>query len=140
MSFVATWTTAAPAGDRTDDELAVRTASDVAELIKALNQPGAGAALLCHQRRKTVPDDNGGQVPDHNMTAGVWQGFGYLSYADLDHEYMTLAGVENSPAYPAQAVEYDAGTGVALELLSSALVQFLETAQRPTCVTWREPL
>nr|MDT0659102.1 Imm1 family immunity protein [Micromonospora sp. DSM 115978] len=140
MSFVATWTILNPDGASGGDEMVVRTADDVADLIKALQQPGATAALVRHEQRQMATDDQGSPVPDHDVTVGVWQGFGYLTYADPTHDYETLRGADDSPGYPAHYVEYDPGTGVALDVLHAALTEFLRTGQRPTVVGWQEPL
>ncbi|WP_422771265.1 Imm1 family immunity protein [Plantactinospora sp. WMMC1484] len=140
MSFVATWTILNADGTNSGDEMVIRSATDVADLISALGQPGATAALVRHEQRPTVQDDEGRTVPDHDMSVGVWQGFGYLTYADPDHDYETLAGVPESPEFAAHYVEYDTGTGVPLDRLQAALVEFLESARRPSTVDWQEPL
>jgi len=137
MSFVATWTVLTDDGANSGGELVVSTAQDIDTLLDALNSPGATAALIRHTNRAAVPDGSGGMVPDHDMSAGVWQGYGYLTYTDTEHEYETLTGDPDSPAYPAHYVEYDAGTGVDLPTLRQALVEFLHTAQRPTSVAWQ---
>jgi hypothetical protein len=137
MSFVATWTILKPDGTADGGEMTVDTAQDVTSLIDELDKDGASAAMVRHDRRPMVADGTGGQVPDHDMTVGVWQGYGYLSFTDAVHDYMVLNGDPRSPAYPAHYVEYDAGTGVPLDRLRAALLQFLETAARPDNVEWK---
>lgn len=137
MSFVAIWTVLQPDGTAGGGEMTVDTQGDVPRLIEELDAEGATAAMVRHDRRPMVPDGAGGQVPDHDMTVGVWQGYGYLSFIDAEHEYMVLDGDPQSPPYPAHYVEYDAGTGVPLDRLRAALLQFLETAARPDNVEWK---
>jgi hypothetical protein len=50
---------------------------------------------------------------------------------------MVLDGDPRSPSYPAHYVDYDAGTGVPLDRLRVALVQFLETTARRDNVQWK---
>ncbi|GAB3139113.1 hypothetical protein GCM10027290_07670 [Micromonospora sonneratiae] len=139
MSFIATWTILKPEGEESGGEMTVHTPDDVDTLIAALGQPGATAALVQHQKRPMVHDEDLGEIPDHDMTIGVWQRYGYLSFADLDHEYMYLDGEPNSPRFAGDYTEYPTGSGVSLATLRVALVEFLESAQRPTCVAWQEP-
>ena len=47
-----------------------------------------------------ISDGAGGHVPDHDMTVGVWHGYGYLSFTDAEHDYMVLDGDPRSPSYP----------------------------------------
>lgn len=137
MSFSATWSNLAPDDPVGGGQMTVRTPDDVAWLITELGRPGATAAMVYHDDRPMIPDDSFGQLPDHDMTVGVWQNYGYLSYIDDTHDFMVLDGDSRSPYYPAHYIEYDAGTGVTLDLLHAALVQFLETAQRPDNVRWK---
>ena len=139
MTFVATWTILMGHGPTAGGEMTVRTRQDIAALLQALAEPGATAAMLRHEARPMVPDGRGGQVPDHDMTVGVWRGYGYLSFIDADHDSMTLAGLPDSPDYPAHYVEYDQGEGIPLEQLQAALTEFLETGRRPAGVTWHTP-
>lgn len=137
MSFVATWTVLNPDGAAGGGEMTVDSPDDVTRLINELDKTGATAAMLRHERRPMVSDGADGQVPDHDMTVGVWQGYGYLSYIDADHDYALLDGDPRSPSCPAHYLDYDAGSGVPLDRLHAALLQFLETAERPDNVEWQ---
>lgn len=137
MSFVATWTVLTPEGTANGGEMTVHTPADVARLVTELAGPGATAAMIRHEQRPTISDPNLGEVPDHDMTAGVWQGYGYLSFTDAEHEYMVTVGDPRSPGYAAHYIEYDAGTGIALSDLEAALVRFLDTTTRPDNVEWQ---
>lgn len=137
MSFVATWTILNPDGAAGGGEMTVDSPDDITRLIDDLDSAGATAAMVRHDRRPMVSDGAGGQVPDHDMTVGVWQGYGYLTFTDADHDYAVLDGDPRSPSYPAHYVDYDAGSGVPLDALRAALVQFLETANRPDNVEWQ---
>lgn len=133
------WTVLNAEGEPSGGEMVVRDPADVDRLIAALGAPGATAAMAHHSGRPKAYDEDLGEVPDHDMTIGVRQGFGYLSFADLDHDLAYPDGVPDSPGFAADYAEYPAGSGVTLQDLRAALVEFLETAQRPTRVDWREP-
>ncbi|MEU4801897.1 Imm1 family immunity protein [Actinosynnema sp. NPDC023587] len=144
MSFTAVW----PINDRADaeaaDELTVSTPDDVDALLGRLAEPGAGPAVIEHQDRPLMDDTEGllgapGQtkIPDHDVAATVHGGYGYLTYADPDHDYSTLVGEPDSPGYHSEYVDYPAGAGVPVEALGLALKDFLATAARPTCVAWQ---
>jgi hypothetical protein len=137
MNFVATRTVLNPDGTADGGEMTVETPQDVTRLTDELDKAGATAAMIRHDRRPMISDGAGGQVPDHDMTVGVWHGYGYLSFTDAEHDYMVLDGDPRSPAYPAHYIDYDAGTGVPLDRLRAALVQFLETTDRPDNVRWK---
>jgi hypothetical protein len=120
MSFVATWTILTPDGPPGGGDMTVRTPDDVATLVAELGAPGATAAMIYHDRRPTVSDGADGRVPDHDLTAGVWQGRGYLSYVDDTHDFAVTDGDPHSPAFPADYIEYPAGSGIALDSLHAA--------------------
>ncbi|GAB2963175.1 hypothetical protein GCM10027280_60050 [Micromonospora polyrhachis] len=138
MSLTAVWTILTPEAENSGGEMVVRTSDDVDALIMALSQPGSTAALVQHQDRPTVYDEDLGDIPDHDVTIGIWRGFGYLSFADLEHEFMYSDGESDSPSFAGHYTEYPAGSGVNLATLRAALVEFLETAQRPTNIHWKE--
>jgi hypothetical protein len=119
--------------------MVVHDPADTDRLSAGLSKHGATAAMAHHSDHPQAYNEDLGEVPDHDMTIGVWQGFGYLSFADLDHDLAYPDGVPDSPGFAADYAEYPTGSGVTLQDLRAALVEFLETAQRPTRVDWREP-
>ncbi|WP_367135304.1 Imm1 family immunity protein [Saccharothrix sp. HUAS TT1] len=144
MSFTAVW----PITDEHDaaaaDGMTVATPEDVDTLLARLAEPGAGPAVIEHQDRGSITDTEGllgapgsAQLPDHDVTAAVHQGYGYLTHADPDHDYSTLAGDPASPEHRSEHVDYPAGAGVPVEVLAAALKDFLATARRPGSVTWQ---
>ncbi|MFD1150160.1 Imm1 family immunity protein [Saccharothrix hoggarensis] len=144
MSFTAVW----PINDVNDadaaDELTVSAPEDVDTLLSRLAEPGAGPAVIEHQDRELITDTEGllgspgsTKIPDHDVAAAIHAGFGYLTYADPDHDYSTLQGDPASPEYRSEYVDYPAGAGVPVGVLAAALKDFLATAQRPTCVEWQ---
>lgn len=144
MSFTAVW----PINDNEDadaaDELTVSTPEDVDTLLSRLAEPGAGPAVIEHQDRELITDTEGllgepgtTKIPDHDVAATVHDGYGYLTYADPDHDYSTLKGDPASPEYRSEYVDYPAGAGVPVEELAAALKEFLATAQRPDKVNWQ---
>ncbi len=144
MSFTAVW----PITDEHDadaaEEMTVAAPEDVDTLLTRLAEPGAGPAVVEHQDRALITDTEGllgapgaTEIPDHDVAAAIHQGYGYLTYADPDHDYSTLAGDPASPEYRSEYVDYPAGAGVPVEVLAVALKEFLATAKRPTGVTWQ---
>lgn len=145
MSFTAVW----PIDDEQDadaaDQLTVDTPEDVDVLLARLAEPGAGPAVIEHQDRELIVDTEGllgnpgeTRIPDHDVAAAVHGGFGYLTYADPDHDYSTLKGDPSSPEYRSEYVDYPAGAGVPVEVLAAALKDFLATARRPARVEWQD--
>ncbi|MEU6152292.1 Imm1 family immunity protein [Actinosynnema sp. NPDC047251] len=144
MSFTAVWPINDPEDAEAADESTVDSPQDVDALLRRLAEPGAGPAVIEHQDRPLLDDTEGllgapGQtkIPDHDVAAAIHAGFGYLTYADPDHDYSTLVGDPGSPEYRSEYVDYPAGTGVPVEALGAALKDFLATAARPTCVEWQ---
>lgn len=137
MTFTAVWTVLDPDAHSQGKRMVVASAEDVDALVAALDAPGATAAMIRHQTRPTVEGDEGEQLPDHDVTAGVWHGYEYMSFSDEGHDYATLDGDPASPPYAAHYDEFDPGTGVSIQALIEALREFLTTAQRPTAVAWR---
>lgn len=135
-SMVATWAVIDPADPGAGGTMTVRNAVDVDALLEVLGQPDVTAALVHHRARLTV-EFEGEAMPDHELSVGVHNGFGYFSHADADHEYAVSVGDPKSPPFPAYYVEYDAGGGVDLATCRAALTEFLTTAQRPASITWR---
>jgi hypothetical protein len=144
MSFKAVWPIYDPTDLRAGEQAVVNSPDAVDAFVVNLSRDNAGAAMIQHQSRPLEDDSLGlmgppgtGKIPDHDVTAGVWKGFGYLSYTDPENEYSMLAGDDKSPMYASDYVEYPAGSGVPVEILAAALKEFLVTAKRPTCVEWR---
>lgn len=144
MSFTAVW----PITDEHDadaaDEMTVGTPEDVDTLLSRLADPGAGPAVIEHQERELIVDTEGllgapgaTRIPDHDVAAAVHGGYGYLTYADPEHDSSTLRGEPSSPGYRSEYVDYPAGAGVAVEVLATALKDFLTSARRPDSVSWQ---
>ena len=145
MSFTAVWPISDPDDSDAADELTVSTPEDVDALLARLAEPDAGPAVIEHLDRDLITDTEGllgapgaTKIPDHDVVAAVRGGFGYLTYADPEHDSSTLEGEAASPELRSEHVDYPAGAGVAVEVLATALKDFLATARRPSCVRWRE--
>ncbi|MEU4444094.1 Imm1 family immunity protein [Actinosynnema sp. NPDC050801] len=144
MSFTAVWPIIAENDADSADEMTVDAPEDVDTLLSRLAEPGAGPAVIEHQARELITDTEGllgapgtTEIPDHDVAATVHQGYGYLTYADPEHDYSTLQGDPESPEYRSEYVDYPAGAGVPVEVLATALKEFLTTAERPESVTWQ---
>ncbi|GGP70102.1 Imm1 family immunity protein [Saccharothrix coeruleofusca] len=143
MSFTAVWPIRDASGAESADEMTVQAPEDVDTLLTRLNEPGAGPAVIEHQDRPLLDDTEGllgepgrTKIPDHDVAVAVHAGYGYLTYADPDHDYATLQGEAASPEYRSDYVDYPAGSGAPPRVLAEALKEFLTTAQRPTHVPW----
>jgi len=143
MTFTAIW----PTYDGNPDggeRMAVSTPGDVDALVAKLNSTTSGAAMITHDGRQAAPitEASFGPIdaptPDHLLTAGVSDGYGYLTYVDPAHEMSPPLGSSSSPAYISDYAEYPPGSGVPIEVLAAALKEFLLTAQRPSCVQWQD--
>lgn len=145
MSFTAVWPISVPGDPDAADELTVSAPEDVDTLLSRLAEPGAGPAVIEHLDRDLITDTEGllgapgtMKIPDHDVAAAVHGGFGYLTYADPEHDYAVLRGEAGSPEFRSEYVDYPAGTGVPVEVLATALKDFLDTATRPSGVEWQE--
>ncbi|WP_123745497.1 Imm1 family immunity protein [Saccharothrix texasensis] len=144
MSFTAVWPIMKEQDADAADEMTVDTPEDVDTLLTRLAEPGAGPAVVEHQDRELITDTEGllgapgtTKIPDHDVAVTLHQGYGYLTYADPEHDYSTLQGDPASPEYRSEYVDYPAGAGVPVEVLATALKEFLATAKRPTGVDWQ---
>ncbi|WP_406191047.1 Imm1 family immunity protein [Streptomyces anulatus] len=115
--------------------MVVTNSVDVDRFITIISEREASDALIYH-RQRAKHDGPVGLVPDHDMSAGVKDGWGYISYVDPDHELSTLAGDPQSPEYHGENCYHPAGSGVRIESFRSAIVEFLDTARRPRHVNW----
>ncbi|MFD7658089.1 Imm1 family immunity protein [Actinosynnema sp. NPDC059797] len=145
MSFTAVWPISDPDNPDAADSLGVGAPEDVDALLARLAEPGAGPATLEHLERDLITDTEGllgapgaTRIPDHDVVTAVHDGYGYLTYADPEHDYAVLSGEPGSPAHRTEDVDYPAGSGVPVEVLAAALKDFLATGGRPTAVEWRE--
>ena len=124
--------------DRTRTEKAiVSDPADIERLLVALGKDAASDALIYHQQRPRH-ESPAGPMPDHDMSAAASRGWGYLSFVDVDHGLSSLFGEAGSPEYHGEHCHHPAGSGVRLDSLRDALIEFLNTSQRPTCVRWLE--
>ncbi|GAA1312674.1 Imm1 family immunity protein [Saccharothrix xinjiangensis] len=145
MNFTAVWPISDPSDSDAADSLGVGTPEDVDALLARLAEPGAGPATLEHAERDLITDTEGllgapgdTRIPDHDVVTAVHGGYGYLTYADPEHDYAVLRGRADSPAHHTEHVDYPAGSGVPVGELAAALKDFLATGERPTAVEWRE--
>ena len=145
MSFTAVWPIENEQDADAADEMTVDAPEDVDALLRRLGEPGAGPAVIEHSERELIVDTEGllgapgtTKIPDHDVAAAIHQGFGYLTYADPEHDYSTLEGDPGSPEYRSEYVDFPAGAGVSVEVLAGALKEFLGTGKRPLVVGWQE--
>ncbi|WP_447004275.1 Imm1 family immunity protein [Saccharothrix isguenensis] len=121
--------------------ITVETPEQVDAMVDQLAMDTAEAAKIVHDARPLSPSAWTGEVgPDHQLWAGVWKGYGYLMYVDPDHELCQPVGDPDSPVFHSDSDEFEAGTGIPVETFTRALKEFLATAERPTCVEWRDVL
>ncbi|RLK60311.1 Imm1 family immunity protein [Actinokineospora cianjurensis] len=139
MSFRAAWEICDPQELPADGTLVAHTPDDVDRLVALLSDPRADPAMVFHLDRPSVISEfSGKSVPDHLLWALVHRGFGYLSHYCPTHPFSLPIGDPTSPARHYDHTDFEAGTGLALDLFTHALKEFLATAARPTCVRWRQ--
>jgi immunity protein Imm1 of predicted polymorphic toxin system len=121
--------------------MTVGNALDVERLVSALAADSASDALIYHQGRPMLDPLEGFEddeiLHDHHATVGALNSWGYFSYTDEEHELSSLAGDPSSPPFHGEICDHPAGSGIPLDLLKAAIVEFLETADRPRCVNWK---
>jgi Immunity protein Imm1 len=120
----------------------VRSAADVDELLAAITDFPAEAAIIYHEDRPMVqlPDVDDGDFPDHTVEVAVRDGWGYVRMCiqdDGDWWWIT-DGEPTSPAYVQGESEFPAGSGVPVAEVAGALKEFLRTARRPMSLRWVE--
>ncbi|SES28628.1 Imm1 family immunity protein [Actinokineospora terrae] len=139
MSFRAAWEIHDPHELPADGTFVAHTPDDVDRLVVLLSEPSADPAMVFHLDRPAVVSEFSGEsVPDHLLWALVHSGFGYLSHYCPVHPFSLPIGDPTSPARHYDHTDFEAGTGLALDLFTQALKEFLATAARPTCVQWRQ--
>ncbi|PPK66892.1 Imm1 family immunity protein [Actinokineospora auranticolor] len=139
MPFTAHWDTYAPDEVPGEEEFTAESPGDVDRLVALLSDPHASAATIVHAGRAEVVSPYSGEtVPDHLLWALVHSGFGYLHYHDPDHVSCVPVGDPTSAHHHYDYTDFEAGSGLPVDVFTKALKQFLATATRPTVVQWRE--
>ncbi|GAA3859405.1 hypothetical protein GCM10022243_26550 [Saccharothrix violaceirubra] len=139
MSFTAHWHVYRPDELPAEETLVVETPADVDHLVARLSDPDSSPAMVFHSARPEIVSEWSGEtVDDHLLWALVHKGFGYLDFHSPEHVSCALVGDPASEGYHYDYVDYDPGSGVALDLFTRALKEFLRTAERPTCAEWRD--
>jgi hypothetical protein len=107
--------------------------ADVDTLVAALASPDCNDGTLDHFAR---PLDREGE-PDHNVVLAVRGGWGYVNYVDNGFAGWPK-GDPDAPFVDERFTDFPPGTGLPLPTFRAVLVQFMETAERPTVVDWYE--
>jgi hypothetical protein len=120
----------------------VRSAADVDELLAAITDYPAEAAIIYHEARPMVqlPEIDDGDFPDHTVEIAVRDGWGYMRMSikgDGDCWWI-IDGDPASPAYVQGESEFPAGSRVPVSEVAVALKEFLRTAHRPMSLRWAE--
>jgi hypothetical protein len=123
---------------------AVLSAAEVDELLDAISEFPAEAAIIYHEDRPMVqlPEIDDGDFPDHTVEVAVRDGWGYLRMSiqgDGDCWWI-IDGDPASPAYVQGESEFPAGSGVPVSEVAGALKEFLRTAHRPMSLRWAEDI
>ncbi|PPK70324.1 Imm1 family immunity protein [Actinokineospora auranticolor] len=116
------------------DRMSLRTAADVEEFVRRLGGDGAGVAWVNHKGRSLWNAELG--IPDHEVFAAVYAGFGYFSYQDPTVDKCYPVGLPDSPEVEYDDDDFPPGSGVSTTLLTRAVAEFLATKARPTCLDW----
>ncbi|SFE58902.1 Immunity protein Imm1 [Actinopolyspora alba] len=135
MPITAVWPIESPEDANSGDGVTLTEPDEVDGLLARLAEPNAGVATVWHESRELADEDEG--MPDHDVCVAVRDGYGYLSYIDVEHDLAVPEGDPAAPALRGGDVEFPEGSGVSLDTLAEALREFLRTARRPETVTWR---
>ncbi|MGJ7907281.1 Imm1 family immunity protein [Actinopolyspora sp. H202] len=135
MTITAVWPIDSPEDANSGDGVTLTEPDEIDGLLTRLAEPNAGVATVWHESRELADDDEG--MPDHDVCVAVRDGYGYLSYIDVEHDLAVPEGEPAAPALHGGDVEFPEGSGVPLDTLAEALREFLRTAQRPESVSWR---
>ncbi|WP_246868710.1 Imm1 family immunity protein [Saccharopolyspora sp. ASAGF58] len=76
--------------------------------------------------------------PDHDVFATVRDGFGYSSYQDATRGKAYPEGDPASEGCEFDDDDFPPGSGLPVERFTEVLVEFLNSADRPASVTWRD--
>ncbi|SDR21222.1 Imm1 family immunity protein [Actinopolyspora saharensis] len=134
MTVTAVWPIDSPDAPNGGDGVTLTDPSEVSGLLSRLAEPGAGVATVWHEHREPADEETG--MLDHDVCVAVRDGYGYLSYIDVEHDLAVPRGEPESPALVGEDVEFPAGSGVELGVLAEALSEFLRTGRRPESVDW----
>jgi Immunity protein Imm1 len=141
MTIITYWADFEPGTiiERISHETVLATPDDVQTLIDGLARPSTSEASLVHTKRPKEHNKLFDTMEnDHQVIIAVWRGHGYMEYSDPKY-YSQFAGDPASPEWHTSSSGYFyPGTGVSLDTLVKAVSEFLVTAERPTCVQWRE--
>ncbi|WP_019853392.1 Imm1 family immunity protein [Actinopolyspora mortivallis] len=134
MTITAVWPIDSPDDPNDGDGLTLTEPEEVDGLVSRLAEPAAGAATVWHERREPV--EEGSEMLDHDVCVLVREGYGYLSYIDVEHDLAVPVGEPESPAVSESDVAFPAGSGLRPEALAEALREFLTTGRRPSSLEW----
>jgi hypothetical protein len=141
MTINADWADLEPGTviDREVHETILASPDDVQKLVDALTKPHTSEAHLVHAGRPKRYNKILNRLENDNQVfLAVTGGFGYMEYFDPNH-WSQFVGDPASPEWHTTSSGYFyPGTGVSLDTLVKAVSEFLVTAERPTCVQWRE--
>lgn len=124
----------------------VLTLTDTAEIgqfVTALFPDSVSDAILTHERRprvETVIPDGAAflTVPDHSLIVGVHGNRARLSYRGHDgHGPEPVHLFSHGDFARPGTDDFPPNSEVSLKTLTEALIEFLATAKRPTCLTWQ---
>ncbi|ASU79625.1 hypothetical protein CDG81_16645 [Actinopolyspora erythraea] len=135
MTITAVWPIESPEESNSGDGVTLTEPDEVDGLLSRLAEPNAGVATVWHESRELADEDEG--MPDHDVCVAVRDGYGYMSYIDVEHDLAVPEGDPAAPGLRGGDVEFPEGSGVPVATLAEALREFLRTGQRPESVPWR---
>ncbi|MGI8306564.1 Imm1 family immunity protein [Saccharopolyspora hattusasensis] len=94
------------------------------------------SARLVHNGRPLWDAET--NFPDHDVFAAIVDGFGYLSYQDATRDKAYPEGDPASEGCEFDDDDFPPGSGLPVERFTEVLVEFLNSADRPASVTWRD--
>ncbi|MGH3815479.1 MAG: Imm1 family immunity protein [Pseudonocardiaceae bacterium] len=112
---------------------------DVLQLVEQLTQPHTSEAYLIHTGRAGVTSTVTGRTKaDHGLVIAVHDGRGYAEYSDSRRRCQTLGDPDSGEWHTTHQGHFLPGSGIPVDQLATMVIEFLNTAELPESVQWRD--
>ena len=112
---------------------------DVLRLVEQLAQPHTSEAYLIHTGRPRVTSTVTGRTKaDHGLVIAVHDGRGYAEYSDSRRHCQTLGDPDSIEWHTTHQGHFLPGSGILVDQLAAMVIEFLNTAELPERVQWRD--
>lgn len=117
----------------------LRSPTDVRRLVEQLAPPDTSEAYLVHAGRPRVTSSVTGRAKaDHGLVIAVHDGKGYAEYSDHRRHCQTLGDPDSDEWHTTHQGHFLPGSGIPVDQLTAMVIEFLDTAELPQNVQWRD--